>query len=76
MDPLSIFLVGYFGTTFNFNFEILKKKYLGHHEMTKNLFAPINNFHQHLEFFNYHENKKVIAIEVGLQDINTIEGNT
>ena len=71
-----MFLVGYFGT-FNLNFDFLKKKYLGHPKMTKIFFfAPINTFHQHLEFFNYHVKQKAIAIEVGLQDINIIEGKT
>jgi len=51
-------LVGYFGT-FNLNFDFLKKKYLGHPKMTKIFFfAPINTFHQHLEFFNYLEKQK------------------
>ena len=53
-----MFLVGYFGT-FNLNFDFLKKKYLGHPKMTKIFFfAPINTFHQHLEFFNYLEKQK------------------
>ena len=58
MDPPCMFLVGYFGT-FNLNFDFLKKKYLGHPKMTKIFFfAPINTFHQHLEFFNYLEKQK------------------
>ena len=58
MDPPCMVLVGYFGT-FNLNFDFLKKKYLGHPKMTKIFFfAPINTFHQHLEFFNYLEKQK------------------
>ena len=45
--------------------------------MTKILFLPQSlPFTSTLNFSIIMKNKKVIAIEVGLQDINTIEGNT
>ena len=52
----------------------LEKKYLGHPKMTKIFFPQSIPFTSTWNFLIVMKNKKVIAIEVGLQDIDTIEG--